>query len=174
MNDTQPAELQRITDDMRVSVDVRDDLRNGREPFSTIMAALRSVPAGGALGVRAIFEPVPLYRALERQGLAHWTEELAADDWLVWFYPEPAAGSDDVASGDDVVLLDVRHLEPPEPMVRTLAALEALRPGATLVQLNTRVPQFLLPVLQERGYGCEVSEHDDGVVRVFIRRVNGD
>jgi uncharacterized protein (DUF2249 family) len=72
----------------------------------------------------------------------------------------------------DVVVLDVRDLEPPEPMVRTLEALEKLQPGATLVQLNVRVPQFLLPQLTERGFTYEVREQGPELVRVFIRRAD--
>jgi uncharacterized protein (DUF2249 family) len=168
-----------------VDVDVRDDLRSGREPFARIMAARQGLPEGSAMRLRAIFEPVPLYGVMERQGLAHWTERLAADDWRVWFYPAAPAGHADPAAaaeegsapaegddgaGDDVVVLDVRGLEPPEPMVRTLAALEALAPGATLVQLNERVPRFLLPEAERRGFTCEVREQEDGPVRVFFRR----
>lgn len=191
-----------------VDVDARDDLRNGREPFSRIMAARRQVPEGGALRVRVIFEPVPLYAAMARQGLAHHTERLGPEDWRVWFYRD-AAGGTDAASGPDeavgadaadqpdtdgapeahaadddrpantrhaadadgaVVVLDVRGLEPPEPMVRTLAALETLPPDATLVQINVRVPQFLLPQLEERGFAYEIREQQPDLVRVFIQR----
>jgi tRNA 2-thiouridine synthesizing protein A len=69
-----------------------------------------------------------------------------------------------------VVVLDVRDLEPPEPMARTLAALEELAPGGTLVQINVRVPRFLLPRLHERGFTYEVREQAPDLVRVFIRR----
>jgi uncharacterized protein (DUF2249 family) len=55
-------------------------------------------------------------------------------------------------------------------MVRTLAALEQLPAGATLVQINVRVPQFLLPLLEERGFTYEMREQGPDVVRVFIRR----
>lgn len=182
---TRPPALRAVPDEAVVMLDVRDELRAGREPFSIIMSGLREVRDGGALCVRAIFEPVPLYTVMKRQGLAHWTEQRADDDWLVWFYSEtvpPASASPDVPApaeaattepdeaADDVVILDVRGLEPPEPMVRTLAALEALPPGATLVQLNVRVPQFLLPVLEERGFTYEVREQDSDLVRMFIRR----
>ncbi len=200
-----------------VDLDVREDLRAGREPFSRIMAAREALPAGGVLRVRAIFEPVPLYRVMQRQGFAHWTEELDAEDWRVWFWREgeaevpagaadtsaaaahasgvcsnaqphaPAtaaapldAGAADVAApgevnaamqqAEDVVVLDVRDLEPPEPMVRTLEALEHLPAGATLVQINVRVPRFLLPRLEERGFTYEVREQAPDLLRVFIRR----
>ena len=92
-----PAALAAIDEERIVVLDVRDELRAGREPFSLIMGALRSVPEGGALVIRAIFEPVPLYAVMKRQGLEHWTEELAADDWRVSFYP-PAAAADATAA----------------------------------------------------------------------------
>lgn len=129
-------------------------------------------------------------------------ERLAADDWQVWFYRAapvgPAAGlppaqcarpatpangectrdGDGEGAGgvaaDGVVVLDVRHLEPPEPMLRTLAALDALPPGGTLVQVNARVPQFLLPQLAQRGFSYEIREQHPQLVRVFIRRTPAD
>jgi uncharacterized protein (DUF2249 family) len=173
-----PAALAALAADRIVEVDVREDLRAGREPFSRIMKARQEVPAGGALRLRAIFEPVPLYAVMAKQGFAHHTEKLDDDDWSVWFYPAETTVAEQptpaVAAepGDaaGVVVLDVRDLEPPEPMVRTLAALEALPPGGTLVQVNERVPQFLLPQLTQRGYTYEVQEQQPGVVRVFIRR----
>jgi hypothetical protein len=70
--------------------------------------------------------------------------------------------------GDDhTVWLDVRGLQPPEPLVRTLAALETLPDGHQLVQLNERVPQLLLPMLAERGFACELD--DSHAVRVLLR-----
>src|SRR5690606_25088448 len=41
----------------------------------------------------------------------------------------PAAAPHPDAGGDDVVVLDVRGLEPPEPMMRTLETLETLPPA---------------------------------------------
>ena len=181
-----PATLRTIPSEKVVHLDVREDLRAGREPFSRIMAARKDVPGKGALCVRAIFEPIPLYAVMQRQGFTHHTERLAEDDWRVWFYapgeggsvgPGEGAGAEirvpDESAGDDVQVLDVRGMEPPEPLVRTLAALEALPDGWTLVQLNVRVPEFLLPQLEERGFSYEIREQSEHLVRVFIRRVRG-
>jgi TusA-related sulfurtransferase len=181
-----PAGIGQLAQDLIIDLDVREDLRNGREPFSRILAARRSLAPGGALRLRAIFEPVPLYAVMAGQGLAHWTERLAPDDWVVWFYPpgvvDTAAASVEAERGPgaemsaaavraeaEPVILDVRGLEPPEPLVRTLEALEALPPGGLLIQLNTRVPQFLLPQLRSRGYAFEVHEEADDRVRLLIR-----
>lgn len=171
------AELAPIPDAVRamppVDCDVREDLRAGIEPFRRILDAARSLPAGSVLRVRAIFEPAPLYAVLARQGLAHATERLADDDWRVWFYhSEAAAAAPATPAPDadgDVIVLDVRGLEPPEPMVRTLEALAELPRGKTLVQLNVRVPQFLLPKLAERGFVYDVREQGPDLVRLFIR-----
>lgn len=172
-----PAALRALPPDRIVELDVREDLRAGREPFRRILDAARALPAGSVLRLRAIFEPAPLYPVLARHGLTHVTERLAADDWRVWFSHGTSASPahvdhavPDASPGTDgVVVLDVRGLEPPEPMIRTLEALAALPRGRTLVQLNARVPQYLLPKLQERGFTYEVREQGPDLVRVFIR-----
>lgn len=175
----QPAALARLGEDRLVELDVREELRAGREPFSLIMAAVRDVRADEALVLRATFEPAPLYAVLGRQDFSHWTERLADDDWRVTFYRASAEAdeNDAVEDGvvedgivdDDVVVLDVRDLEPPEPMVRTLEALETLPQSKTLLQINVRVPMFLLPILEERGFTYQINEQQAGVVRIFIK-----
>lgn len=157
MVDSFPLALQVVPPELIVEADVRDDLRAGREPFPRIMAARGEVPEGGCLVVRAIFEPAPLYRVLGKQGFEHHTEELAADDWRVWFYRS-------------VPVLDVRDMEPPEPLAHTMAAIQSLPENGTLVQVNVRVPQFLLPRLTEQGFVYEVREIAPDRVHVFIRR----
>jgi TusA-related sulfurtransferase len=67
-------------------------------------------------------------------------------------------------------LLDNRGLKPPEPMVRTLEALERLEPGRTLTIHNDRVPVFLFPKLLERGAAYEVEEQPDGSAKVHISK----
>lgn len=177
-----PAHIATLPAERIVDLDVREDLGRGAEPFSRIMEARRRVPAGGVLRLRAPFEPAPLYAVMARYGFERFTERLSDDDWRVWFVasgrssePEasPAVAGEDVRhreQGDDIVVLDVRGLEPPEPMVRTLEALERLPPGASLEQVNQRVPRFLLPLLEQRGYAWEVREEEPDLVRVLIRR----
>ncbi len=179
-----PPTLAAVPPERIVDVDVRDVLRAGGEPFGQIMGARKQLQSGGVLRVRAIFEPAPLYFVLGAQGLDHWTEKLAEDDWRVWFFESATAAASagtpagDVASAAttppaddaDVVILDVRGLEPPEPMVRTLEALETLPAGKTLVQINVRVPKFLLPMLENRGFRYEIKEQAPTLVRTFIRR----
>ena len=164
-----PAELDRL---QVVEVDVREDIQRGEEPFARIAAAAKALGAADALVVRAPFEPVPLYDVLGRRGLAHWTEQLAADDWRVWFHRgavQPASVSPTAAPAD-AGALDVRGLEPPLPMVRVLERLDALAPGDTLTVLHERRPIFLYPQLDARGFRHETDEPEPGLVRIVIRR----
>jgi len=173
-----PEALASLPSDRIVDCDVRAELRAGVEPFRRIVAAIDALPDGAVLRVRAIFEPAPLYSVLARQGLAHATECFAPDDWRVWFYRDEQAASsaaaapagDGVAHDDgETIVLDVRGLEPPEPMVRTLEALATMPRGHTLVQINVRVPQYLLPRLAERGFVYDIREQGPDLVRLFIR-----
>ena len=66
-------------------------------------------------------------------------------------------------------LLDVRSLGPPEPLANTLERLAELPEETVLVQRNDRVPQFLFPKLEDRGYVHETLERDDEVVTVIWR-----
>lgn len=158
-----------------VDLDVREDLRSGVEPFARIMSAARTLPPESILRVRAIFEPAPLYGVFAKKGLAHFTEQLAADDWRVWFFraegdrsPERSDAPSERAEEEGVIVLDVRGLEPPEPMIRTFEVLATMPRGKTLVQLNVRVPQFLLPKLDEQGFVYEIREQSADLVRLFI------
>ena len=164
-----------------IELDLRDDMRSGREPFSRIIAAVGALHDDRVLRLRTIFEPVPLFAVLARRGLVHESRQNAPDDWSVWFWRAAPSVDRAVAERPDEprskhegpqpeTWLDVRGLEPPEPMVRTLAALEKLPVGHQLVQVNVRVPQLLLPVLAERGYSWTVDESHTDRVLVRIRR----
>jgi uncharacterized protein (DUF2249 family) len=179
-----PAFLDGWPEAARVQLDVREDIRAGREPLARILAAVEGLPPNGALILRAPFEPVPLYRVLGRRGFAHWAERLAADDWAVWFFRDaegaaatpgaagPAANlapTTSPASADATVRVDVRGLEPPLPMMRVLEAVEALAPGQRLEVWHDRRPVFLYPQLEARGCRHATDEPEPGVVRILVR-----
>lgn len=169
-----------------VVLDVRAELRAGHEPFSAIMRAVGMMEQDEVLQLRTTFEPVPLFHVLAKRGFTHEVTEHGPEDWSVWFW-RPAGGSvlrpeaplvsaaeeampGHSADGTPLIWLDVRGMEPPEPMLQTLTALESLPEGHELIQLNVRVPRFLLPVLDERGFAYEVDESKADRVLVHIRR----
>jgi uncharacterized protein (DUF2249 family) len=173
-----PAALASVGPDREMHVDVRDDIRSGKEPFARIMEAVKALAPGAVLVLRAPFEPVPLYGVLGSQGFSHWTERRAPDDVSVWFYrqagtesrAEPVNAGGEAGAGS-ALTVDVRGLEPPRPMVQILAALERLAPGGRLEVLHERRPVFLYPQLDERGYRHE-TEESPGLVRIVIRRAD--
>jgi uncharacterized protein (DUF2249 family) len=167
-----PAALAALPDARRVRFDVRDEIAQGGEPFARIMAAVAALGPDDALLLRTPFEPVPLYGVLGRRGFSHWTERRAPDDWTVWFWRETAAEPAPAAPASSSTL-DVRALEPPEPMVRVLERLDALAAGETLEVLLERRPLFLYPQLDARGFVHQTDEPASGLVRVRIRRASG-
>jgi uncharacterized protein (DUF2249 family) len=58
-------------------------------------------------------------------------------------------------------------------MELTLAAIETLERGQRLLQINDRVPVFLLPLLDERGFRYAIEEDPRGTL-VVIWREAGD
>jgi uncharacterized protein (DUF2249 family) len=172
-----PQAPRRVTAANEIHLDVREDIRRGQEPFARIMATVKALGPEQALVLRAPFEPVPLLAALRKRGFASWTEQSAPDDWTVWFYREPSAPAAAVAdaraaaSADgDMAELDVRGLEPPEPMVQILERLDTLAPGQRLVVLHERRPMLLYPQLDERGFLHDTEEVEPGLVRIVVRR----
>ena len=179
---TVPPAAHRPADRPQVELDLRDDMRSGREPFSIIMTAVRELDDHQLLRLRTIFEPVPLFAVMAKRGFLYESRCEAPGDWSVWFWrggPDAEAAQTDVTDAleaahevdDRTHWLDVRGLEPPQPMLRTLAALDTLPAGHDLVQINVRVPQLLLPLLAERGYACAVDESRPHRVLVRIWRV---
>ena len=58
--------------------------------------------------------------------------------------------------------LDVRNLEPPQPLIRITKALEELKEGEVLEVLGSRPFIHLLPRLRELGYSYELKRTEEG------------
>ena len=71
-----------------VTVDVREDIRQGREPFEKIMAAVGRLGPGETLLLINSFEPLPLYRVMAQNGFAHRGEQTADGTWKIYFRGE--------------------------------------------------------------------------------------
>ena len=68
-----------------VTVDVREDIRQGKEPFEKIMAAVSQLEPGDTLLLINSFEPLPLYRVMAQNGFSHWAERTADGAWKIYF-----------------------------------------------------------------------------------------
>jgi TusA-related sulfurtransferase len=163
-----------------IDVDVRPTLRAGGEPFGEIMATIAQLQPGQGLRLLATFEPVPLFHVLGSKGFSHVAKEIGGGDWEVLFSPAATAAPADTASAkpasdtsawpSPVQEMDNRDLDPPEPMVRVLAAVEAMANGEVLSALLCREPMFLLPELAKRGHAWRGAFEPDGkTYRILIR-----
>lgn len=177
-----PIEIETMDKSLVHELDVRPILKSGGEPFSAIMGAISKTNNDGALRLRATFKPTPLFHALGSKGWQNWIEKGEGDDWIIWFYhskdqnekieiskaemkiahlhKESAELREKLKAVGDKWLLDVRRMSPPEPMELTLEVLEKLPKGVTLIQINERIPQFLLPILLERGFKYEIDQKE--------------
>lgn len=164
-----------------VDLDVRPLLRNGGEPFSKIMEAVEALGPDEGLRLYATFKPLPLFQVLGAKGFIPEAREIGDGDWEVLFYrsdaqpeaqPEPEAAP---ASGagwpEPAQHMDNRDLDPPEPMVRILAALESMEAGEVLSALLCREPVFLFPELEKRGHAWQGAFEPDGTTyHVLVRK----
>lgn len=164
-----------------VTVDVRDDIRSGREPFSKIMNAAAALRRNDQLLLIAPFEPAPLYRVMDKQGFRHAGQPNKSGDWEVLFTrqsdPQPTDAAPTAAccgaSGDwetKIVEVDARGLEPPQPLVKILEALAALPAGAELRACTDRRPMHLYAQIEERGFAAATEEQPNGSFITHIRR----
>ena len=161
-----------------VDVDVRPTLRAGGEPFGQIMTAVNALTPRQGLRLYATFKPTPLLQVLGSKGFTYEAKEIENGDWEVLFTPaaatqQTACGTSPVDAGEwptPVRHLDNRELDPPEPMVRILAAVETMQPGEVLTALLCREPVFLFRQLAKRGHAWRGGFEPDGVTyKVLVR-----
>jgi hypothetical protein len=164
-----------------VDLDVRPILRSGGEPFEKIIATVATLGPSTGLRLLATFQPTPLFHVLASKGFTHEARQIEGGDWEVLFRPgagAAAAGSETLTSPDDdsewpqpARHLDNRDLDPPEPMVRILAATETMRDGEVLSALLCRQPTLLLPELAKRGHRWRGGFEPDGKTFTILVRV---
>lgn len=161
-------------------IDVRLMLEAGQDPLRDIMGAARRVADGGTLIVDAPFDPAPLRRVLAKKGFVSFAREIAAGHFQVYFLRDRGlvAQSADRPTDDDAEAsvwteqrethIDVRGLEPPQPMLAILKLLETVGPAATVIVHHEREPVFLFPELAERGWQWSTVAGDPGEVRLRL------
>ncbi len=74
-----------MTESSLLTLDVREILKAGGEPFSDIMRAVASLAPGQGLRLLAIFKPVPLFTVMAQRGFSHSEREIGGGDWEVIF-----------------------------------------------------------------------------------------
>jgi uncharacterized protein (DUF2249 family) len=165
-----------------ITLDVREEFRSGQSPCDKVHGALQQVGPNETLRLLVPFEPVPLFQVAGKLGLTHVAKAQAGGDWEVLFsrdanaadrpagapMPTCECGSHEPAAS--VVEVDARGLQPPQPMVKILEALEQVPAGAQLDARTDRRPVHLYGFLEDRGFTGESEEQSDGSFLTHIRR----
>ncbi|GAA4442539.1 hypothetical protein GCM10023188_42350 [Pontibacter saemangeumensis] len=178
-----PAALAQLPPENIITLDVREAIAAGHDPFQRIMGAVQKLNSTNALLLVNTFEPTPLFAILAKKGYAAYAEVQGPDLVHTYFWLSgggEATPSETKAPNRDfeqllhrfgnskVRSIDVRHLEMPQPMVTILGELEQMPPGEALYVTHRRVPQFLLPQLEERGFTHAIREVGPAEVHLLI------
>jgi uncharacterized protein (DUF2249 family) len=169
-----------------VELDVRPHLRKKLEPFQIIMDTVKKLSKEDVFVLHATFKPTPLLGLLKTKGYNNKVEQLEPEHWVVTFthrsqkdqpdsqsvveQPEDNESTIDPNRLVQVYELDNRGLEPPQPMIRTLAKLQQIQSGDKVTIHNDRVPMFLIEELNTLGYSYEVDDQEDGSAKVTITK----
>ncbi len=169
-----------------ITLDVRPILASGVDPFDAIMAKLKEIDKKETLLVINTFEPVPLLNILKTKGYRYEVERpekgivhtyLISDESNKKENPLDNISSEnrELAFEDleqkfkgRIKEIDVRDLEMPMPMVTVLETLEQLNQGEALFVHHARLPQYLLPELENREYKLVTKEIDDENIKLII------
>jgi uncharacterized protein (DUF2249 family) len=168
-----------------LTLDVRADFRSGQHPCDKIQNALDRVGHGETLRLLVPFEPVPLFEVARSKGLGYEARKTSDGDWEVLFSHRPETEAKNgrsiahkahscgcgcsAAEPAEIVDVDARGLEPPQPMVKILEALTDLPEGVALSARTDRRPVHLYPMLEARGFTGESEEQSDGSFITHIR-----
>ena len=157
-----------------ITLDVCADFRAGLHPREKIQTALMKLAAEEALRLLVPFEPVPLLHWATGRGFAYQTKQNTEGGWEVLFTREQkiqpsrsvttaiGAQNSPRSPATEILELDARGLEPPQPLVRILEAITRLPESASLEARTDRRPIHLYSSLQERGFIGESEEQPDG------------
>ncbi len=162
-----------------VTIDARKMLEQNIDPFDTIHQALKNLKSDETLEIILDFIPAPLIEIFGKQGYKHCILK-KNDLYYTYFYQEPESGGfwkkimslfhkksgtipknrEEKKDFEQILkkfekqleTIDVRNLEMPQPMMRILEVLKNLPEDKALFVEHKRIPQFLIPELEKKGY----------------------
>ncbi len=168
-----------------VTLDARPIMASGVDPFDDIMKTLKSMRDDQTLLIINTFEPIPILNILKKRGYEYETER--PEPGVVHTYLRktgtiketvPATASQPAKADDFATVekrfegkmreIDVRDLEMPMPMVKVLEELEKLEDGEALYVHHKRLPQYLLPELENRHFKLVQKPIDDDNLKLII------
>ena len=179
--DTNNYLLARLKNKSIVKLDVRPVIESGNDPFLDIMTKVKTLKVDEIFQLINSFEPIPLYSVMERKGYEHVTIK-KPDEFNVFFYKKATARNEEIKQHagnekkneyekpEEVIEIDVRELEPPEPMLRVLETLPKLGDNSVLLVHHHRDPLMLYEKLEERGFKGVAHQIRENYYKVIITK----
>lgn len=179
--DGKPELLSNVSAEKIKQLDVRPVMDSGRDPFSDIMNFIKELNDDEIFLLINSFEPIPLYSVLGKKGFEHYTEKIE-NVFKVYFYKSVPGESTNINSSEgfnenngqnditNVIEIDVRKLEPPEPMIKILEMLAQVDEKSLLLVHHHREPMMLYPKLEERGYHAVSNKIEENYYKVVITK----
>ncbi len=166
-----------------LSLDVRPIIAKGNDPFKEIMETVNKLSNEQTLEIINSFEPIPLINKLKREGYITWIEKSEKGIVHTYFKKATELKSSVESSLEKIDIafdekfkqfvgklkqIDVRNLDMPEPMTTILEELEMLPLGNALFVEHKKVPQFLLPELEERKFEILYNKKTENHIQLLI------
>lgn len=167
-----------------VQFDVRPIINSGKDPLKFILAKVKELKEDEVLLLINSFEPIPLYTVLGNKGYTHKTEK-EDDVFKIYFYNDSniMAVEEEIKSHnnkeinitdfENIIEIDVRDLEPPEPMIKVLETLSKIDDKTALLMHHHREPIMLYPKLEERGYRAFCTKINENYFKIVIIKKKG-
>ncbi len=67
-----------------------------------------------------------------------------------------------------ILTIDCRELQPPEPLVKVMEAVNKLKSDQAIKMLHRHEPCSLFQKLEQKDLKYQVQKHDDGSVEILI------
>jgi uncharacterized protein (DUF2249 family) len=184
-----PAFLSEAKEGNTIILDVRGFIDSKIDPFLKIIKTTEEMPEGSILLLINSFEPLPLIKLLNKKGFEGYAERKDENTVYTYFKKPLKIPSEDKSKNEIklvgfyndeefksivniykgmITTIDVRELEMPQPMVLILNETEKLLAGNALYVHHKKVPQYLLPELEENGFKILINNVGEGDVKLFI------
>ncbi len=179
-----PIKKENMNQKQVVTLDVRPILDSGIDPFNAIMDALKKLnPDTEQLQIINTFEPIPLLNIIKNKGYSYRTERPTAGEVHCYIYKDESASATSTPNSPTSELsyesalerfsgkmteIDVRDLEMPMPMVKILETIEVMNADEAVFVHHKKLPQYLMPELQQRGFVYQSQVIDQDNIKLII------
>lgn len=173
-----------------ITLDVRPFLAKGEDPFNILQKTLKKLKNDEVLEVLIDFVPIPLIRIQEKKGFSSM-RVVENGVYHTYFKAGGKVQKDSNSSNEalktvseiefnemtntypgELIILDVRNLEMPEPLMRILEAINNINEKTGLKIFHKRIPIHLLPELENKNLKTFICPISEGNVMMFIIQKN--